>query len=227
MPTLPIEDLEKKIGHSFGDKNFIKDALTHSSTGQAKNYERLEFLGDRVLGLTVAQMLFKKFPDEPEGDLAKRLSALVQGSFLAQIARKINLGAYVEFSEAERQAGGRENENILADVFEAVIGALYLDGGFDKCHDMIEELWAESFFEMKAPPQHPKTTLQEWAQGRSLPLPSYEIVGQSGPDHAPVFDVQLSVEGFDAITAQGNSRQEAEKNAATLFIQQQGINAHG
>lgn len=222
MTTLPIEDLEKEIGHVFKDQEYLKDALTHSSTGHEKDYERLEFLGDRVLGLTVAQMLFKRFPDEPEGDLAKRLSALVQGSFLAQIARKINLGSYVEFSPAERQAGGADNENILADVFEAVIGALYLDGGFDKCHDLIERLWAESFYEMKAPPQHPKTKLQEWAQSEGLSLPHYEIVAQSGPDHAPIFDVQLSIEGHENVIAQGSSRQEAEKNAAMFFIEQMG-----
>lgn len=222
MPTQPVDQLEKKIGHSFTSQDLIRDALTHSSTGHDKNYERLEFLGDRVLGLIVAQMLFEKFPDEPEGDLAKRLSALVQGELLARIAQKIDLGSYVVFSEAERAAGGRENVNILADVFEAVIGALYLDSGFEKCQSLIEELWADSFFEMKAPPQHPKTRLQEWAQGKGLPLPVYEIVGQSGPDHMPVFDVQLFVQGYESVTAQGSARQEAEKIAARMFLDQLG-----
>ena len=219
MPKLPIAKLEQEIGHSFSNQRIIQDALTHSSTGQEHNYERLEFLGDRVLGLIVAEMLYKKFPDEPEGDLAKRLSALVQGSLLAEIAQQINLGAYVDFSEAERQAGGTENTNILADVFEAVIGALYLDSGFKECHALVEKFWADHFFEMKAPPQHPKTALQEWAQAKSLPLPEYKIVNQSGPDHAPVFDVQLLIEGYDPVIAQGKSRQEAEKLVAQMFLE--------
>ncbi|MCB1532194.1 MAG: ribonuclease III [Alphaproteobacteria bacterium] len=219
MSDAPIENLEKDIGHSFQNKSYIEDALTHSSSGRAKNYERLEFLGDRVLGLVIAQMLFERFPDEPEGDLAKRLAALVQGRFLAQIARKIDLGSYVMFSDAEKAAGGSENENILADVFEAVIGALYLDSGFDKCQSMIERLWADGFYEMKAPPQHPKTTLQEWAQAQGLPLPVYKIVGQSGPDHMPVFDVELLIEGYAPLVSQGPSRQEAERSVALAFLQ--------
>ena len=218
MAVLSSDLLEKNIGHDFKDKSLLRDALTHSSTGHEKNYERLEFLGDRVLGLVITEMLFAKFPDESEGDLAKRLAALVQGSMLAVVARQINLGAYVVFSVAEREAGGAENENILSDVFEALIGALYLDGGFKKCHDLVESLWEGHFFDMKAPPQHPKTALQEWAQGSGLPLPVYEIAGQSGPDHAPVFDVKLSVKGHKALIAQGRSRQEAEKEAALAFL---------
>lgn len=218
MSSLSIEKLEKEIGHSFSNKEFLIEALTHSSAGHQKNYERLEFLGDRVLGLVVAEMLFKKFPNEPEGDLAKRLAALVQGSFLATIAQKIDLGKFIIFSDSEKRAGGQQNENILADVFESVIGALYLDGGFQKCHKLIDRLWVDGFYEMKAPPQHPKTRLQEWAQAQGLPLPVYEIIEQSGPDHMPVFDIQLSVEGYDTITAQGASRQQAEKNVAQSFI---------
>jgi len=220
MVSAPINQLENAIGHVFQSRDLIDDALTHSSTGADKNYERLEFLGDRVLGLAVAQILFEKFPDEPEGDLAKRLSALVQGRFLAKIATDINLGAYVYFSDAERAAGGAENENILADVFESMIGALYLDAGFEKCHDLITHLWGDHIYDMKAPPVHPKTAVQEWAQARGLPLPLYEIIEQSGPDHAPVFDVQLHVEGHEPVMARGRSRQEAEKKAAKIFIAQ-------
>ena len=218
MAALPIDKLEKAIGHVFKNKDLLQDALTHSSTGNENNYERLEFLGDRVLGLIITEMLFEKFPDETEGDLAKRLAALVQGSMLAVVAKQIDLGAYVVFSPAEREAGGAENVNILADAFEALIGGLYLDAGFDECHDLIEKLWANHLFEMKAPPQHPKTALQEWAQGNGLPLPTYEIAGQSGPDHAPLFDIKLSVQGYKPVTAQGRSRQEAEKEAALAFL---------
>lgn len=218
MVEKPLSQLESRIGHTFVNRSLITDALTHSSTGSATNYERLEFLGDRVLGLIVSELLFEKFPEEAEGGLAKRLSALVQGQFLAKIAKEIQLGEYVSFSDSERGAGGAENVNILSDVFESLIGALYLDAGFDKCSKLIEELLGNHIYDMAAPPQHPKTALQEWAQSKGLSLPSYEIAGQSGPDHMPVFDVVLRVEGYDELTVQGRSRQEAEKKAARTFL---------
>lgn len=223
MAASLTDRLEKEIEHQFQDQKLLRDALTHSSTGRDKNYERLEFLGDRVIGLIIAERLFEKFPLETEGDLAKRLAALVQGSLLSEIARQIDIGVYVEFSSAEREAGGAENDNILADVFEALIGALYLDGGFAKCQDLIDRLWADHFFQMKAPPQHPKTALQEWAQGQGLPLPVYEIAEQSGPDHAPVFNIRLSVQGYPDLTAHGRSRQDAEKEAALAFLARQNL----
>ena len=124
------------------------------------------------------------------------------------------------FSEAEHSAGGFENENILADGMEALIGAIYLDAGLEVCRNFVEELWGNAFYDMAKPPQHPKTALQEWAQGNGLPLPTYKIIGQSGPDHAPVFDVQLHVKGHDDLIAQGKSRQIAEREAARLFLKQ-------
>lgn len=225
MTVSSVEQLEKELAHTFSDKTLIKDALTHSSTGNESNYERLEFLGDRVLGLIVAELLFERFPGEREGDLAKRLAALVQGSTLAKMAQKIQLGSYIDFSAAEAQAGGAENENILADVFEAVMGALYQDSGFQKCRDLIERLWADDFFNTNAPPQHPKTELQEWAQAQGLPLPMYEIVDQTGPDHAPVFDIKLSIKGHSDVIAKGASRQQAEKEAAKMFLENLGNKA--
>ena len=218
MSSQSIEKLQTKIGHIFHDPLLLQTALTHSSTGAGKNYERLEFLGDRVLGLVVAQILYEKFPTEPEGHLAKRLAALVQGSFLAQIAREMKLGEYIDFSHAEAAAGGGDNDNILADVFESLIGALYLDSGFEACEKLITALWGDRFDTMKKPPQHPKTQLQEWAQSKGLELPRYKIVGQSGPDHAPVFDVQLIVDGHAPVNAQAPSRQQAEKLAAMAFL---------
>lgn len=218
MPVQPSEQLETRIGHVFKDKTLLKTALTHSSVGAEYNYERLEFLGDRVLGLVVAELLYERFPAEKEGDLAKRLAALVQGSFLAQVAQEIELGTYIDLSEGEAQSGGAENENILADVFESLIGALYLDGGFEKCQTLIYELWAGRLDIMKEPPLHPKTSVQEWAQSKGLPLPVYTITNQSGPDHAPVFDVELSIEGYPAVNGQGKSRQIAEKEAARAFM---------
>jgi ribonuclease-3 len=213
-----IKDLQRLIGHDFKDLSLLEMALTHSSTGKDRNYERLEFLGDRVLGVSIAEFLYTRFPDEDEGDLAKRLSALVQGSFLAKIAQDIELGQYINFSDAEREAGGPQNDHILADVFEGILGALYLDAGLAPCQEWIKRLWKDDFFTMEEPPQHPKTELQERAQSKGLDLPTYKIVRQSGPDHAPVFDVRLSVEGYEPIMAQGRSRQEAEKSVAQAFL---------
>lgn len=214
-----LDKLEEKCGHSFKDKTLLTGALTHSSAGGENNYERLEFLGDRVLGLVIAEMLFERFPQEQEGDLAKRLAALAQGETLSRIAAEMNLGPHIILSQAETHAGGARNANILADAFEALLGALYLDGGFDKCQRLIEKCWESHLHEMKAPPQHPKTELQEWAQGQGLPLPVYKIARQRGPDHAPVFEVELAVKGHAPVTAEGASRQEAEKLAAMRFLE--------
>ncbi len=215
-----IKELQEKIGYSFKDENLLRVALTHSSTCEDQNYERLEFLGDRVLGLVIASLLFEKFPNEQEGDLAKRLSSLVQGQTLAKLSAQISLGDFIFLSEAENSAGGSANEHILADVFESLIGAIYLDGGLKPCKSLIEAQWKDTFYTMKKPPQHPKTELQEWVQGQGLPLPVYEIVSQSGPDHAPIFEVSLHVKGHHKITAIGKSRAEAEKLVAKKFIKE-------
>lgn len=216
-----IAELEALVGHSFSDQALPALALTHASMGTGKTYERLEFLGDRVLGMVVAEKLYAMFPNEPEGDLARRLSALVQGETLAQIAREHEIGAYIQLSESERgNNGGCENDHILADVVEALLGALYLDGGYAPCERFITQLWGDRFYKMTSPPQHPKTQVQEWAQGRSLALPVYEIVNQTGPDHAPVFEVRLSIQGFEPAIGQGKSRQEAEKRAARAFMKE-------
>lgn len=215
----PLENLEKQIGYSFKNRDLLRVALTHSSTGESENYERLEFLGDRVLGLVIASVLFEKFPDEKEGDMAKRLAALVQGQTLAELSVRISLGDYINFSDAERDSGGAENEHILADVYESVIGAIYLDGGFEPCSRLIKTQWQEALYTMKKPPQHPKTAIQEWAQGQGLPLPIYDIVAQHGPDHAPIFEVRLSVKGHKPVHGSGKSRAEAEKLAAEGFME--------
>ncbi len=214
----PIDELQNKIKYRFRNPALLQTALTHSSTGEKENYERLEFLGDRVLGLVIASLLFRHFPDEKEGDMAKRLASLVQGQTIADLSARISLGDYIYFSDAEAAAGGAENDHILADVFEAVIGALYLEAGFDECKRLIEEHWGGVLHMMHRPPQHPKTAIQEWAQAQGLPLPTYDIIGQSGPDHAPEFEVRLSVKGHPDITAKGRSRAEAEKQVAADFM---------
>lgn len=214
-----FDRLQDRLGHRFSDTGLLRAAMTHASTGLAGNYERLEFLGDRVLGLVMAEILFEMFPQEAEGDLAKRHAALVQGRMLAEIARTINLGDALLVSEAERDAGGADNDNMLADAFEALIGALYLDGGLSACQTMIRMLWGERVKIMKEPPQDSKTALQEWAQGRGLPLPLYEQVSREGPDHAPRFQIRVTVKGYAPAQAEGPTRRAAEKEAARALLE--------
>ena len=214
-----LAGLQERLGCRFGNLDGLRLALTHSSSGQLQNYERLEFLGDRVLGLIVADLLYQIFPDDREGALAKRHAALVQGEMLAIIARGIELGAAMTLSGAERSAGGGQNDNILSDGLEAVIGALYLDAGLAACQGMIARLWAPYLQGGSAVPQDPKTTLQEWAQGRGLSLPLYELAGRSGPDHAPQFEIRVTVQGYAPSIATGASRRAAEKEAARLLLE--------
>ncbi len=188
-------------------------ALAHSSAG-GENYERLEFLGDRVLSLVVADILYERFPDETEGDMAKRHTALVQGTTLAQVARNLGLAEFIQMSSAEREAGGAENDNILADVMESVIAFLYKELGLVEVKRLISFHFGALVDEMTAPPQDPKTALQEWAQARSLGLPKYEMVGQSGPDHAPEFEIEVTIKGYPSARAVGSSKREAQKRAA-------------
>ncbi len=218
--TRPAAELQTLIGYTFKDEQLLKLSLTHSSAKKKNNYERLEFLGDRVLGLIMAELIYHRFPEESEGDLGRRLAPLVQGVTIAQISAKINLADFIILSDAEKAAGGKANDNILSDVYEALLGALYLDGGLEPCRRMIALHWRGVLDVMIRPPMHPKTEVQEWAQGRGLPLPLYEIVKQSGPDHAPSFEIELRVEGFTSARAEGRSRQDAEKEAALKFISQ-------
>lgn len=209
--------LEDRLGYRFKDPSWRDKALTHSSKSGSINNERIEFLGDRVLNLVVADMLFKAFPTESEGQLAKRHSALVQGKMLWTIANAISLGSDVILSDAERSSGGAANENILSDAMEALIGAVYLDGGLDHARDVITRLWGDvsNVTELH---QDPKTELQEWVQARGLPLPEYEIVGRTGPDHAPVFEIEVRVQGYNPVMSEGTSRRQAEKTAAQKML---------
>ncbi|MEN8195297.1 MAG: ribonuclease III, partial [Pseudomonadota bacterium] len=196
-------ELQAALGHSFERLELLEEALTHSSAtadnGAAagkRDYERLEFLGDRVLGLAVAQLLMQRYADEKVGALARRHSALVRRETLAEVAGNIGLGTHIILSNGEEEAGGRENPAILADCCEAVIAALYLDGGLPAAVRFIYTHWTSLMSEAMHPPKDPKTALQEWAQGRGLPLPAYTVLETKGPDHAPMFSVQASVRGF-------------------------------
>lgn len=220
--TSPKQDQEKKIEKIFGIKinnpDLLRQALTHSSSREDENYERMEFLGDRVLALCVADLLYQKFPEENEGDLAKRHAALVSGDVLADIAREIDLSKLVILSDAERKAGGENNNSILADCVESCLGALYLDQGYERCAQVLENLYGQRMLICKDPPQDPKTRLQEWAQGQGYDLPAYKMIKKSGPDHAPEFTIHLTLPGLSAITATGGSKREAEKKAAEKML---------
>lgn len=213
-----VVHLETVLNHAFSDRGLLRTALTHASAGERENYERLEFLGDRVLGLAVADLLYETFPSETEGPLAKRLAALVQRSVLAGVAAEIGLSETLILSTAERAAGGSANENILADTVEALLGALYRDAGWAPCVSFIRHVWSDRVRADKAPPEDPKTTLQEWTQGRGLGLPVYTMESRSGPDHAPLFTIRLDVAGYPPVRGIGSARARAEKEAAAAFL---------
>jgi ribonuclease III len=226
-------DLEQAIGYVFTRREIRKEALTHPSAlggehGHARrgkrpfhrNYERLEFLGDRVLGLIVADLLWHRFENEPEGHLTRRLTHLVRREAVARVAGVIGLGAHLLMSPAEKAAGAAANPGILADVCEALIAAIYLDGGFEAASDFVRRFWRPLIDEMEGPPRDPKTALQEWAQARGLPLPTYELVGTSGPDHALSFAILAKVKGRDSAMATGSSKRVAEARAAELLLEQ-------
>ena len=215
-----IKQLQDVIVYQFKDVHWLERALTHSSTNDDYNYQRLEFLGDRVLGLVIADALFTEFKEENEGGLAKRHTALVQGLTCTLIGQSINLGDYIIFSESERLSGGNSNENIIGDVMESVLGAVYIDGGYKAVQKIILTLWGDNIKTLKKAPQDPKTELQEWVQARDFDLPDYKIVDRTGPDHAPVFTIELHVKNQTTIIAQGASRRQTEKEAARLMLKQ-------
>ena len=216
-----MDELTDVIGYEFADPDLAGTALTHrSATGRdERTYERLEFLGDRVLALVVADMLYDAFPDEEEGALAKRLVALVRRETLADVATRLRVGPLIRLSRGEEEAGGRENQGILADVCESLIGAIYRDGGLDAARAFIERHWSALMEGTAEPPKDAKTSLQEWAQGRGFALPSYRQVGRSGPDHAPHFTIEVSVGEFPPEIGAGPSKRIAEQIAAEKLLE--------
>ena len=214
--------LEAVLGHSFQKPNLLAEALTHPSAAHRnvaarRGYERLEFLGDRVLGLIVARLLWERFPEDDEGALTRRHVALVRRETLAAVAQEIALGDFLVVSSGEDAAGVRQNTSVLADVCEALIAAIYLDGGFVAAQGFVERLWARHIGASQ-PPRDPKTALQEWAQARGLNLPSYTVVETSGPPHQRRFTVMVSVDGSKAETASGASKRAAETAAAAALL---------
>lgn len=210
--------VEASIGYTFRNKALLKEALTHPSAGGTSN-QRLEFLGDSVLGLAVARMLFQQFPGENEGELARRHAALVCGGTIVDVAREIGLGQHLRMAASETANGGRDNPTNLEDACEALIGALYLDGGLPAAEAFIEAHWLPRLHATAAPPKDAKTALQEWAQGRGLPLPAYRVTASQGPSHAPVFTIEASVQGHPPAAATAGSKRVAEQAAAKLLLE--------
>jgi ribonuclease III len=217
------ERLEARLGYRFADPDLLDRALTHSSAVSPgkrieRSYQRLEFLGDRVLGLVVADMLYRKFPKANEGELSRSLNTLVRKETCAAIARQLDLGSELNLGESEARTGGAKKEAILGDVAEAVIGAVYCDGGLGHAFELVERLFGEQIGQAGTERADAKTTLQEWAQGRGLEPPLYVEVERTGPDHAPQFTISVQLGKFDAITATGPSKKLAEHKAAERFL---------
>jgi ribonuclease III len=218
-----LDALEARIGHRFANKALLREALTHkSATGPGRHgrrsNERLEFLGDRVVGLAVVELLFSRYPREPEGALTPRLSGLVSEPALAEVARELGLGGWLDVARSEEEGGGRERPGVLADAFEALIGAVYLDGGWEVAAGMVRHCIEPRLETMAVPPRDAKSRLQEWTQSRGLGLPGYRVTGSFGPPHAPTFEVAVSLVDGDSATATGGSKQAAEQAAAEQLL---------
>ncbi|MCS6855172.1 MAG: ribonuclease III [Elioraea sp.] len=214
--------LAEALDHTFRDHGLLVRALTHRShvkgrKGGIESNERLEFVGDRVLGLLIAEWLVERFPEEREGGLGRRLARLVDRDTLAAVARAIGVGAALSVPAGEEAAGVRDRDSVLADACEALIGALYLDGGLEAARRFVRRHWAGRVERMAEAPRDPKTALQEWAQARGLPLPVYRTVSAEGPSHRPRFTVSVSL-GQAAAEADGTTKREAEKRAAALLL---------
>lgn len=225
--TIPVNPrdtaaLEERIGHIFKDRSLIERALTHSSLSSKGNgirdLERLEFLGDRVLGLMVAEELWRRYPDLEEGELAPRLNALVRKETCAKAATALGLADLILMSPYEEEAGGREKSAILGDVCEAFLGALYVDGGLPAAQRAFALYWEPNLEDLSKRHRDAKTTLQEWSQEKRLGVPAYKVISSEGPAHQPLFRVEVSLKGFEPSAAVGSSKRSAQMKAAEQFL---------
>lgn len=217
--------VEAAVGHEFADRALFSRALTHASYNQtgAKDLERLEFLGDRVLGLMTAEALWRRYPDMSEGQLAPRLNALVRKETCAEAARAWGLGAALLMSVGEERTGGRDKDAILGDACEALLGALYIDGGLEAAKRAFETFWGQNFADLVSDHRDAKTALQEWAQDKGLGTPRYQDVDREGPDHAPVFTVSVEVGDLDREVAKGTNKRAAQTAAAKALLKREGV----
>lgn len=219
--------LEERLGYAFKDESLLTQALTHRSAlsegDLANSYERLEFLGDRVLGLAVSEMLLQAFEKEEEGVLARRFNALVRRETCAAVARDLGLGVDVIVGPSEEQSGGRRKTTILSDVCEAVIGAVFLDGGYEAARALVAANWRKRMMAVDSPRRDAKTALQEWSQGEGMPAPTYEQVARDGPDHAPTFTVRAMISGLEPAQGKGRTKRDAEQAAAENLLVNLGL----
>lgn len=220
-----LAELEQRIGYTFTDRALLREALTHGSAFEGakkrRDYDRLEFLGDRVLGLIVADRLLADHKCDDEGELAQRYNALVNRQACARAARAAGLGEAIVLSASEAASGGRNKDAILGDVCEAVIAALYLDSGLEAARAFVVQFWGDAFEDVKTTPRDAKTALQEWAAARKLGL-AYELAEQTGPEHAPHFVIDARVDGFAPARGEGGSKREAQRAAAAAFLKARG-----
>lgn len=208
-----------KLAYRFLDPALAELALTHRSVGRPNN-ERLEFLGDALLGVIVAEMLYQAHPHASEGELSRLRAQLVNGQALAVVARELELGEGLKLGPGELKSGGHRRDSILADAFEALVAAVYLDGGFESCRGLVRDLFAQRVADLPRSSKDAKTRLQEWLQARGLPLPTYDLIGSQGDDHAKMFDVACSIAEPASLRvhASGPSRRAAEQEAAELVL---------
>ncbi len=224
--------LDAALGHKFKDRGLLDKALTHSSVrsngraatrGGLSDNQRLEFLGDRVLGLVVAELLTETFPHANEGDLARRFNHLVRGETCAVVARSWAIGSHLILSESEADSGGRDKENILADACEAILAAIFIEAGFDTARKIVRQHWTPLLNTLPTEPADAKSTLQEWAQAQGLPVPVYREIKREGPDHAPVFTAEVRIDHKRGATGSGANKRAAEQEAATALLLRAGV----
>ncbi|MEE9433938.1 MAG: ribonuclease III [Sphingorhabdus sp.] len=211
--------LAENFGDGLTDLALFERAFTHGSTGRA-DYQRLEFLGDRILGLVIADTLYSHFPDEPEGRLSHRLNGLVSGDVCAEVARKLDIGVHISLGKQARDDGAMDSDNVLGDIMESLIGALYLDQGLEAARSFILEHWQPLMKAARTAPKHPKSTLQEWCAAQNRKIPEYAITKKEGPPHNIRFEITVTVKGFDPVSAEAASKQAAETAAAKAFLEQ-------
>jgi ribonuclease-3 len=219
-----LAQLEARLGHVFADPGLIDEAITHVSAGaDGRSYQRLEFLGDRVLGLVVSDMLFETFPDAPEGELSKRLADLVRKETCASVARDWQLGDCLKLGEGEKRTGAKKRDALLGDACEAVIGAVFRDGGLEAAVKLIRANWTKRMHAPITVPKDAKTLLQEIVQSRGLPVPEYRDIGRKGPDHAPEFEIAVVIAGAAEASGRGPSKRLAERAAAEAWLRRAGL----
>jgi len=222
-----LKDLSARLGHDFSDPALLKLALTHASarsgTRPDEDNERLEFLGDRVLGLAVAELLADSFPKAREGELARWYNHLVRAETCAEVAQQWELGGFILMSGGEAGSGGRRKKTILANTCEAVLGAVFVDSGYDAAKAPVRRFWEPQLGALELAAPDAKSVLQEWAQGRRLPLPRYLEVAREGPDHAPRFTAVVQIEGVAPERGQGTNKREAEQAAALAMLLREGV----